>query len=91
MTRLLRAALLLACAAGPALASASTPDLSQLAAVPRLELPAATVQKALAEPVKEQPYQFAVPVALSLASAQGLQAIQGGMLRWRLRDRKSVV
>lgn len=85
MTRLLRAALLLTCAASPTLASAYQPDVRTLAAVPRLELPAAVVQKALAEPIKEQPYQFAVPVDLSLSPSQGSPDLQGDTLHWRLR------
>ena len=83
-----RAAILLAGLAGLAGAPAAVgfqPDLASLAAVPRVEVPPALVLKALAEPVKERPWQFAVPVTLSLSAAQGLRLSQGGTDRWRLR------
>ena len=86
----LRAALLLACMAPSAVAAAAPqfrPDLATLPAVPRVELPADAVRKALAEPVKSQPYQYAVPVELDLAPAQGRWATLGTQRSWRLRLR----
>jgi len=82
-------AALLACAAffaGPEPAAAEfRPDVASLTSVPRLEVPAALLQKALEEPVKGRPYQFAVPVELALAPEQGLWLAYGGQRSWRLR------
>jgi len=87
VTRLPAAALLLACAPGIAHAAAPLqPDLATLQAVPRVELPEAAVQKALAEPaIKGRPYRFAVPVDLELAPRQGLWLERGGTASWRVR------
>jgi lysyl endopeptidase len=80
--------MLLVCAAGVAQAAAPfKPDLATLHAVPRVELPAAAVQKALAEPIKGTPYQFAVPVDLVLAPRQGRWTTRDGVASWRLRLR----
>lgn len=68
-----------------AAAPAFRPDLATLQAVPRAELPAAAVARALAEPVKGRPYQFAVPVELELAPRQGVWLARDGMASWRLR------
>ena len=87
---LLRAALLLACMAPGALPAAAPqfrPDLATLPAVPRVDLPSDAVRKALAEPVKSQPYQYAVPVELDLAPAQGRWQALGAQRSWRLRLR----
>ena len=86
----LRAALLLACMAPGALSAAAPqfrPDLATLAAVPRIDLPTDAVRKALAEPVKSQPFQYAVPVDLDLAPAQGRWQSLGAQRGWRLRLR----
>jgi lysyl endopeptidase len=82
-------AILLACAAvAPRIAAAEfQPDLPTLSAVPRVELPAAAVRKALARPIKSEPYQFAVPVDLSLAPEQGAWRELGALRSWRLRLR----
>lgn len=86
---LFRAALLLACMAPGAASAAAAPqfrpDLATLAAVPRLELPAEAVRKALAEPVKHRPFQYAVPVDLQVNSAQGRWQDSGAQRSWRLR------
>lgn len=81
------AAAICLCAASAAHAAAPpfTPDLATLPAVPRVELPAAAVEKALAEPVKGRPYRYAVPVALTLAPQQGLWLPRGTGKSWRLR------
>jgi len=79
------AAILLAVAAPAAIAAEFTPDLASLPAVPRLELPPQQVQKALAEPIKSRPYQFAVPVDLTLSAPQGLWLTRGDIASWRLR------
>ena len=87
MTRTLFAALLSLCAAGPAHAAASAfqPDLATLQAVPRIEPRAAVLDKALAAPVKNLPYQYAVAVPLALAPRQGLWLGRGAQASWRLR------
>jgi lysyl endopeptidase len=80
--------LLLACAAPVAALGATPqfrPDLATLPAVPRLELPAEAVRKALAEPVKHRPFQYAVPVDLQVSSAQGRWQDTGAQRSWRLR------
>lgn len=90
--RSLHAALLLACTAplaalGAARPSAPAfqPDLATLPAVPRVQLSAELVRKALDQPVKNRPYQFAVPVDLELRPAQGLWQGSGAQRSWRLR------
>jgi hypothetical protein len=89
VTRFPAAALLLACAAAftslAAPAADYRPDLASLPAVPRVDLPAQAVHKALAQPVKERPWQFAVPVDLALSPAQGQWLAAGGASVWRLR------
>lgn len=87
MTRTLTAAILSIIAASPASATspAFTPDLATLQAVPRIELRAAAVDKALAAPVKSQPYQYAVPVPLALDPRQGVWLGRGAQASWRLR------
>ena len=87
MTRTPLAAVLFLCAASAAHAATPPfkPDLATLQAVPRVELPAAAVAKALAAPVKGRPYQYAVPVALKLAPQQGLWLARGAEASWRLR------
>jgi lysyl endopeptidase len=84
--------LLLACAAplsclGTAFGAAPQfrPDLATLSVVPRLELPAEAVRKALAEPVKHRPFQYAVPVEVQVGSAQGRWRDDGAQRSWRLR------
>jgi len=86
--RLFRVALVLACmapGAAPAAAPQFRPDLATLPAVPRLELPAEAVRKALAEPVKHRPFQYAVPVDLQVNTAQGRWQDTGAQRSWRLR------
>lgn len=90
--RPLRAALLLAClapinvsGAAPAAAPQLRPDLATLTAVPRVALPAEAVRKALAEPVKHRPFQYAVPVDLQVSPAQGRWQDAGAQRSWRLR------
>lgn len=86
--RPLHAALLLACMAplaAHAAAPAFRPDLATLSAVPRLELPTEAVRKALDQPVKNRPYQFAVPVDLEVSPAQGRWDGAGTLRSWRLR------
>lgn len=82
----LSAAVLLACVAG--IAPAATPfepDLATLQAVPRVELPAAAVEKALEAPAKDQPYRYAVPVDVTLDARQGVWLSRGALASWRLR------
>ncbi|MGQ0585870.1 MAG: trypsin-like serine peptidase [Gammaproteobacteria bacterium] len=83
----LRAALLLACMAPGArpAAPAFEPDLATLAAVPRVEVPAAAVRKALDEPIKGRPYQIAVAVDMDLSEARGQWESRGARRNWRLR------
>ncbi len=82
--------LLLACVAPVAALGAAPqfrPDLATLPAVPRLELPAESVRKALAEPVKHRPFQYAVPVDLQISTAQGRWQDGEAQRSWRLRLR----
>lgn len=88
MTRTLSAILLACAAAVPRIAGAEfQPDLATLAAVPRVDVPAPLVRKALSAPIKSQPYQFAVPVELTLAPQQGAWRALGTQRSWRLRLR----
>ena len=90
MTRTLSAILLALAAGGPQVARAGfQPDLATLASVPRVEVPAPLVRKALAEPIKSQPYQYAVPVDLTLAPQQGAWQTRGALRSWRLRLRST--
>jgi lysyl endopeptidase len=83
------AAALLACSAAHAAAAAPTfePDLASLRAVPRVELPAAAVAKALAARDKGRPYQYAVPVDFVLRGTDGSWALRDAGASWRLRLR----
>ena len=85
------AATLLACTAAHAAAAAPTfePDLASLRAVPRVELPAAAVAKALAAREKGRPYQYAVPVDFALRGTDGAWATRAGAAHWRLRLRSA--
>jgi hypothetical protein len=86
VTRTLIAAVFSTCAAVPLHAATPfAPDLASLQAVPRVELSAAAVQKALAESTKGRPYQYAVPVRLTLHPRQGLWLPRGERASWRLR------
>lgn len=87
MIRTLLAAVISLCAASAAHAAPPpfTPDLATLQAVPRVQLPAAAVEKALAEPVKGRPYQYAVSVPITLAPRQGLSLARGAQASWRVR------
>jgi lysyl endopeptidase len=86
VTRTLAAAILsFAASAAHAAAPTFAPDLATLPAVPRVELRAAAVDQALAAPVKNRPYQYAVPVPLALAPRQGVWLGRGAQASWRLR------
>ncbi|WP_028006805.1 trypsin-like serine peptidase [Solimonas flava] len=69
----------------PAAAWAYTPDVSDLSAVPRVQLDASTLKAAVAQ-AKGQPLKFAVGSALSATTATGAwDEPESGIARWRLR------
>jgi len=66
--------------------AAFKPDTATVNAVPRVALPAASVQKALAVPAKDHPFQFAVPVERHIALADGRwDTLDAQTLSWRVR------
>ena len=76
------AALLASTAAG-----ALTPDLASLGSVPSVQLPPPALEKAFERaPPKDQPYEYAVPLAAAVTLADGRwDEAAPGVRRWRAR------
>lgn len=73
--------------AAPAGAAAWRPDLESLAAVPRHDLPAVAIDKAVAAaPRKDRPFDFAAAVETRLSLAHGQwRTVEAGTRQWRTR------